>query len=106
MTVQRPLFDFGIAEPLAAPAPAPVQATEGERTVVGTVADEKKRTATHADRILALLREGTVTNGELATITPRYGARILDLRKAGHEIETVFENKKSGLVIYRLKEGT
>lgn len=67
-----------------------------------------ERTATQRDKILALLRQGSVTNFELADICIRYSARIHELRKEGHEIETVArlpgKDKNSALVVYRLKE--
>lgn len=88
------------------PLPPQAQPEKGE-AVIGTVADEKNRCARHRDAILALLREGSVTNGELETVGGnRFGARIHELRKDGHVIEIVHRNKVSGLTLYRLKEGT
>jgi hypothetical protein len=73
-------------------------------------ADERNRRATQRDKILSLLREGNVTNFELADVCIRYSARIHELRKAGHVIETVTKipgkDKSSTVVLYRLKEGT
>lgn len=95
-------YDNNPLPPLPQPAPS-----EGEaRKVVGTVADEKKRTGTQCDAILTRLREGTVTNFELSEISLKYTGRISDLRKDGHVIEIVHRNKVSGLTLYRLKEGT
>ena len=67
-----------------------------------------ERVVNQRQKILALLRQGNVTNFELADICIRYSARIHELRKEGHEIETVArlpgEDKNSALVVYRLKE--
>lgn len=105
MTTQRTMFD--VEAPAQSPAIplAPVRGEAGEPTVVGTVADEKKRTGTQCDAILARLREGSATNFELTDIALRYSARICSLRKLGHVIEIVHTNNKTGLRIYRLKEG-
>ena len=110
---QMDLFDHGLAEPLASPAP-PANRTEPvvvEPLYVEDVptfhrAMSGERVANQREMILSLLRQGSVTNFELADICLRYSARIHELRKQGHNIETVMENKKSGLVVYRLKEGT
>ncbi len=75
-----------------------------EPAVVGTVADEKKRTGNQCETILARLREGAVTNHELAEIALKYTNRISDLRKQGHVIECVTINRATGLSVYRLKE--
>lgn len=54
-------------------------------------------------RILRLLAaKQRVSNGELARITPRYGARILNLRRDGYLITTVRENN-DGLFTYSFK---
>jgi Helix-turn-helix domain len=48
------------------------------------------------ERILSLLRSrgaAGVSNSELNAICFRYGARIFELRKAGHQIETVREGE-------------
>lgn len=121
MTTQRDLFDFGLAEPLAQPPAAERQAIEARHqpTVVEplTVEDAPtferamsgKRAANQRDMILDLLRQGSVTNFELADICIRYSARIHELRKSGHNIETVTKipgkDKNPALVVYRLKEG-
>lgn len=99
MTQQTTLFDLH-REPTVAQADQ-----ERRAEIIGTVADEKSRTSTHRDQILALLKQGSVTNGELAEITPRYGARLHEL-KDEYPWEKVVINHKSGLVVYRLKEGT
>ncbi len=53
--------------------------------------------------IYDLLLTGPKTNMELAAVTPRYGARLYDLRKAGVVIETIESHDGTGLVRYRLK---
>lgn len=58
---------------------------------------------TQKDRILARLRRGPVTNAELAeTVCLRYGARLYDLRQAGHQITAEHVRGTNGLVRYRL----
>jgi hypothetical protein len=84
---QKDLFDYGLAEPLAVkPTPEP------------------PRASTHRAKILDLLKQGSVTNFELAEICIRYSARIHELRQAGYEIETGLVNRDTGLSVYRLKE--
>ncbi len=83
---------------------APVRGEASEPIVVGTVADQKKRTSTQCDAILARLREGSATNFELSEISLKYTGRISDLRKLGHDIECVHRNKVTGLTLYRIKE--
>jgi hypothetical protein len=39
------------------------------------------------DRILAMLETGPCTSYQLALVTHRFGARILELRQAGYVIE-------------------
>lgn len=104
---QLDLFATSPAEPTQAQAAQERQSWEARQApvVVGTVADEKRRTSTHRDQILALLKQGSATNHELAEITPRYGARLHELQDE-HPWEKTFVNKKTGLVVYRLKEGT
>ena len=53
--------------------------------------------------ILERLRRSPVTNTELNAIAFRYSARLFELRKAGHVIET--EKRDGGLVVYTLKGG-
>lgn len=49
------------------------------------------------------LSSGPKTNIELAEITPRYGARIYDLRKLGYAVET--KRLHGGVVEYRINKG-
>jgi hypothetical protein len=98
MTSQRTMFDVEAAPPQYDNIPLP------EPVVVGTVADEKKRTGNQCETILARLREGAVTNHELAEISLKYTGRLSDLRKQGHVIECVTINRATGLSVYRLKE--
>lgn len=62
----------------------------------------KPRLSRQAREVLARLRLGPATNGELGAIASRFGARIGDLRKARCVI-TIFErDNKTGLNTYRL----
>lgn len=52
--------------------------------------------------VLGRLQQGSATNLELLHVGGmRYGARLHELRKAGHRI-TTDEDKSSGIVVYRL----
>ena len=56
--------------------------------------DEQARRASSKTRIFAALREAGMfgcTNGELNAISFRYGARVLELRRVGHDIESIDE---------------
>lgn len=66
---------------------------------------EAPRLSRQSQQILALLRQGQKTNGDLARVTARFGARIFDLRAAGHRIEIVSRDRKTGVVVYALKQG-
>lgn len=63
---------------------------------------DKVRVTKAAHRILEMLREGPKTNVEMATVTPRYGARIHDLRKAGYQIVKARVPGGHGVFQYRL----
>jgi len=52
--------------------------------------------------ILGRLQEGPATNLELLPFSIRYGARLFELRAAGHQI-TTDEDKRTGVVVYRLE---
>jgi hypothetical protein len=55
-------------------------------------------------RILERLRRGPATNMELAyTVSPRFGARLMELRKAGYRIRTVCESHEDGRWRYELE---
>jgi len=59
---------------------------------------------TQSAKILSLLKkQGSATNTQLNKICFRYGARIFDLRKEGHNILSVQEKK--GLWRFYLVEG-
>ena len=63
---------------------------------------ERKRHNTNKARILRLLLDGGLYhNIDLDKITPRYGARILELRREGWDIETI--RIGGGLWGYKLK---
>ena len=52
----------------------------------------KPKTPSQRERILARLRKGSVTSWELAQMgILGYNSRIMELRRAGHEIVTVME---------------
>jgi hypothetical protein len=63
---------------------------------------------TQAERILSALRMGPVCGTEfLAWHIPRYAARIHDLRRQGHQIETKpcrLHDHESAQVVYELAE--
>lgn len=53
----------------------------------------KPKTPSQRERILARLRKGSVTSWELAQMgILGYNSRIMELRRAGHEIITVMED--------------
>ena len=52
----------------------------------------KSKTPSQRERILARLRKGSVTSWELSQMgILGYNSRIMELRRAGHEIITVME---------------
>jgi hypothetical protein len=55
------------------------------------------------ERVLARLQQGEATNLELAAICLRFGARILELRRAGYPITA--EPAGRGVWLYRLTGG-
>lgn len=75
----------------------PNDATEAEMD--GGDHARKNRQAT-AGAILERLKAGPATNHELLNITPRFGARIYDLRQLGHKIST--KNRGHGTFEYEL----
>lgn len=81
---QKPLFDFGIAEPLAKPS-TPKPGTPGvDVPFPGPPAPEQANR--DCERILARLRVGPCNNVELQNMILGYRQRISDLRKAGYAI--------------------
>jgi len=61
-----------------------------------------RRLRRSALRILGRLQTGPATNIELQSVGGlRYGARLHELRQAGHRV-TTDEDKRTGVVIYRL----
>ena len=53
----------------------------------------KPKTPSQIERILARLRKGSVTSWELSQMgILGYNSRIMELRRAGHEIRTVMED--------------
>lgn len=65
-------------------------------------ADEPRVSGQNLEVYEALKSRGTLSNMDLAQITPRYGARIHDLRRAGVRIVTTPLHDGSGVVTYRL----
>lgn len=66
---------------------------------------DKPRLSRQSAAVLSLLKSGparTRTNAELAAITPRYGARLHDLRRSGYQIRTTELRDGSGRATYRL----
>ena len=58
--------------------------------------NSKPKTPSQRERILARLRKGSVTSWELAQMgILGYNSRIMELRRAGHEIITVMEDVKN-----------
>jgi hypothetical protein len=62
---------------------------------------ENIRWDTHKGQILARLMKRPATNGELAAITHRFGARIQELREEGVPI-TTNANRETGEVVYAI----
>ncbi len=58
--------------------------------------NHKPKTPSQRERILNRLRKGSVTSWELAQMgILSYNTRIMELRRAGHEIITVMEDVKN-----------
>lgn len=54
--------------------------------------NHKPKTPSQRERVLARLRKGSATSWELAQMgILSYNSRIMELRRAGHEIITVME---------------
>ena len=54
--------------------------------------NHKPKTPSQRERVLARLRKGSVTSWELSQMgILGYNSRIMELRRAGHEIITVME---------------
>lgn len=62
---------------------------------------DASRLARQQALILDRLRKGPATTAELNAICTRFGARLLELRRAGHDIVT---SKKGGIAQYELRE--
>ena len=63
---------------------------------------ERKRLSDQCSLILGRLMQGMVTNDELSRISRKYTGRISDLRKRGHDIRCVKQNRATGLSYYCL----
>ncbi|HHX2524505.1 helix-turn-helix domain-containing protein [Neisseria sp. HMSC064D07] len=58
--------------------------------------NNKPKTPSQRERVLARLRKGSVTSWELSQMgILGYNSRIMELRRAGHEIITVMEDVKN-----------
>ena len=58
--------------------------------------NSKPKTPSQRERILVRLRKGSATSWELAQMgILSYNTRIMELRRAGHEIITVMEDVKN-----------
>ena len=65
---------------------------------------EAKRLGGQCAKILERLRHGRTSNSDLALISLKYTSRISDLRKAGHDVRCVVQNRATGLTFYELYE--
>ena len=63
---------------------------------------ERRRLSGQCLAMLRRLRQGRVTNTELASMSLKYTGRISDLRKAGYDIRCVERDRASGVSWYEL----
>lgn len=63
-----------------------------------------RRWSRQCERIYQRLRQGPVTNQELATMALKYTSRISDLRKAGIPVECVAHDHVTGRTVYALSD--
>ncbi len=64
---------------------------------------ERTRLNAQCQTMLARLRQGRVSNRELAGIACKYTSRISDLRAAGYDVVLVEKNRATGLTWYELR---
>lgn len=64
---------------------------------------EEPRLSRQCRAILDRLKAGPATNADLVTIAQRFGARIHDLRAAGHTIEITHRDHETGITTYSLE---
>ena len=83
----QPSFQFARDEFIAYAAPTEAQ----------------PRLSAQCQRILERLRQGPATNRELARIALKYTSRISDLRAAGHRIDRLDYDPRTGECWYRLE---
>jgi hypothetical protein len=63
---------------------------------------ERVRLSYQAQLILQAFRQqGSLTNLQLTNIAQRFGGRIFDLRKAGHDIRLESQDHETGVSVYR-----
>jgi hypothetical protein len=89
---------MGAKQPTLWEQPAPIPVADPH-----VPAQEKPRLMGCSQRILARLQRGPATNIELAKITPRYGGRLYDLKKAGVRWRIVERNYDTGVNTYSLE---
>lgn len=65
-------------------------------------ADEGRRLSLQSEAILERLQQGPASNSELLLIAQRFGARIHELRKSGHNIRISDRDRATGHVMYEL----
>lgn len=66
--------------------------------------DETARLSRQCQQILDRLRKGQASNRELAGYALKYTGRVSELREAGHDIQVVSRDRKTGLTYYALRE--
>ena len=64
--------------------------------------EEVPRLAKQQQLVLERLKRGPTTNAELQGLSLRYGARIHELRRMGHEIQTKRTSVRDGITTYTL----
>ena len=105
MSDQLPLGFERITAAILESRQSPRKAHKARRVDCPGQSDQAKRERLHraALRVLGRLQRGPVTNLELVSVGGvRYGARIHELRQAGHKIRCD-EDKASGWAVYTLE---
>jgi len=67
------------------------------------VKEERPRLAGQNQAILERLQRGPATNKELAQLALKYSSRISDLRAAGYDVVVIDHDRKTGAVMYELR---
>ncbi|OGO09275.1 MAG: hypothetical protein A2Y61_05375 [Chloroflexi bacterium RBG_13_60_13] len=63
---------------------------------------ERARLGGQCALILGMLQTGRRTNTDLSRHALKYGGRISELRKKGHDVRVVERNYETGLTVYAL----